>query len=163
MINNDAEPSSSSLHLIRRGAKRRPVVLAWAMAVLATVLASTAALNGNASADASGCTTAKGGSVCIWVVGKGEVVREITVARFKGWEMCQQSAWVYAVLPNGGGVITLDYQARSNCSYGSTYFHKRFGTYSYSGKYLPHGSRVCVKWMENGASVGGEPCVTIYR
>lgn len=115
-----------------------------------------------AAAAGTGCTSATRGPVCIQVFGDGTRVREIVASRFAHGGICRSSVWMYAVYP-GGWVRGLSYQTRNNCSYGAAYFLKRYGHHRYSGEWLPHGTRVCVKWMESGSPVGGEPCLTIRR
>lgn len=121
---------------------------------VASALAVSAGAASVAHASAQGCTSASGGYVCTTVNGSGTYVDSVTAIRGKSGSICRSSAYAYYV-PPWGGAYSLGYAARDNCAYGRAWFD--FGV----RRYLPSGSRVCTKFMELGAPVGGEPCVWI--
>ncbi len=117
-----------------------------------------------ADAAASTCSLGRKGWICMHLFGESTSVREVAVWGTQAGRICNPSAWVYVVTPQGR-VYGLDYKSRTGCSWwgGFDYFTFKWGKFAYSGKYVPDGSRVCVKLMDSGNSLGGEPCVRIKK
>ncbi|SRR5260221_7811704 len=153
-------------------------------AIIISLLAGSSLLLTSAApahaSDDTGCTSANGdnglpGIVCTDVWHDGTAVNTVTATYAKDAGtidipilkaiplgtngICRTSAFAYYVKPEGGPAVPLgdpSYQARSNCSFGN------FAWFTFQvGSWIPSGSRICTKFMQNNVPVGGEPCIKL--
>ncbi len=137
------------------GRTRKPSRWLAVLAVVAAIIVGSQVANQSAaSADAQGCSSASGGYVCTYVGGSGRYVNYVTASRGKNGSICRSSAWIYSISP-AGAVTGLGYQSRANCAMGRAWFSFTLN------RSFPSGTRICSKFMEGGAPVGGEPCLWI--
>lgn len=112
-----------------------------------------------AQADATGCTLAPLGDVCIGVAGSGLHVDNVRAVRGKASYdfICNYSARTFFHKPDG---ITDTYDSgivhNGACSAGDAWIDFPVNTD------FPDGTQVCIAFYENGEQQGGQPCETIH-
>jgi hypothetical protein len=132
-----------------------------AFAVLLAVF-STLGNSSQASAaaeNASGCTAAPNGYVCIYVWGSADYVNQVRAVRGKasGSLICNWQAAMFVNDSAGRRLETRWSPVQHRCDVGRAWFD------FYPRKIYPDHSRVCVSWYEDGVKQGGSPCETLHR
>lgn len=130
----------------------------------AVAVASMAAIGFTASSAQAAENQACGwaserGYTCTTVNHNGTYVDHVWSIRTKTemwpWAICNSSAWVYYI-PPWGGAYGLAYGQNSGCISVTARYKLQVN------RWVPSGSRVCSKFMENGRPVGSEPCATVW-
>lgn len=142
-------PMTTQTILIRRTA-----------AATATALLALTALAHPASAGSNGCTGAPSGITCIKVNGGGLHVGSVDAVRdkFSNSLICNYSAAV-EVTKDGASLYHDDSGVIRNgeCVPGRAYIHMNVD------REFPSGSKICIRFFENGDQQGGAPCAKIHR
>jgi hypothetical protein len=135
----------------------------WAtrMAVILLALFALATINlvvaKPAHANASGCTAAPGGYVCIYVYGSADYVNQVRAVRGKNNLICNWQAAMYVNNSSGRRIETRWSPVQNRCDGGRAWYD------FWPRKIYPDHSRVCVSWYESGVKQGGSPCETLHR